>query len=89
MSHDDAPVVCGTFWNMIDAHIAKGRLQAEGVPAFLDNEHFVTADWFVNIVVGGVKLLVPPSYAQQAALVLKGIHDGEFTLDELDAPPLP
>ncbi len=72
---------------MIDAHIAKGRLQAEGIPAFLDNEHFVTADWFVNIVVGGVKLLIPPSYEAQAAGVLKGIRDGDFTLDEQDTPP--
>lgn len=79
--NDNAPVVAATFWNMIDAHIAKGRLQAEGIPAFLDNEHFVTADWFVNIVVGGVKVLVPPSYAGQAAAVIKGIADGDFEMD--------
>lgn len=85
--NDDAPVVCATFWNMIEAHIAKGRLQAEGIPAFLDNEHFVTADWFVNIIVGGVKLLVPPSYAVQAAEVMVAIQAGQFVVEDPDTPP--
>lgn len=85
---DNAAVPCASYWNMLDAHIAKGRLQAEGIPAFLDNEHFVTADWFVNIFVGGVRVLVPPSFAVQAAAVLEQIEQGEFSVEDDAEPPV-
>ena len=42
-----------------DAHIALGRLQAEGIEAQLADQHLVQTDWLYSIAVGGIRLLVP------------------------------
>ncbi len=52
------------------AHIYKGRLEAEGVPAFLADEEIVTANWFYSNAIGGVKLQVQEADAARAAKIL-------------------
>lgn len=59
-----------TFDNIVDAHIALGRLQAENLPAFLNDQHLVQTDWLYSIAVGGIKLQVEPQYAEQARRIL-------------------
>lgn len=63
-----------------EAHILRGRLEAEGIPAFVEHEHHVTADWFVSNALGGVKLQVPVEHAPAAAKVLRQWERGEFVL---------
>lgn len=55
---------------MVDAHIALGRLQAEGIPATLADENLVQTDWLYSIAVGGIKLQVADADAGRARLVL-------------------
>ncbi|MEJ2344832.1 MAG: DUF2007 domain-containing protein [Gammaproteobacteria bacterium] len=63
-------VTVATFDNMVDAHIALGRLQAEGIPATLADENLVQTDWLYSIAVGGIKLQVADADAGRARLVL-------------------
>jgi hypothetical protein len=55
---------------MVDAHIALGRLQAEGIRATLADENLVQTDWLYSIAVGGIKLQVADADAGRARLVL-------------------
>lgn len=55
---------------MVNAHIAMGRLRAEGIPCNLADENLVQTDWLYSIAVGGIKLQVEERYAAQAREVL-------------------
>ena len=51
-------ITVATFDFMPDAHIAMGRLQAEGIDCHLADENLVQTDWLYSIAVGGIKLQV-------------------------------
>lgn len=53
------------------AHIAKGRLEAEGVSAVVLDEHIVSMNWLYSFAVGGVRTQVLDSDLDQARLILK------------------
>lgn len=74
-------VTVGTYENTADAHIALGRLKAEGIPAFLADEHLVQADWLYSIAVGGIKLQVEPRYAERAREILATDYSGDMDLE--------
>jgi len=61
-----------------DAHIVRGLLQSEDVPAFLVSEHHVWAKWPISVALGGVRIRVPPSYAVRAREILRARIDGEY-----------
>lgn len=54
----DEFVTIATYDNSTDAHIALGRLSAEGIEAVLFDDHMVQMDWLYAIALGGVKLRV-------------------------------
>jgi len=54
----DEFVTVATYDNSTDAHIALGRLSAEGIEALLFDEQTVQMDWLYAIALGGVKLRV-------------------------------
>ncbi|ALP54337.1 hypothetical protein Tel_14940 [Candidatus Tenderia electrophaga] len=62
-------VTVASFDTSPEAHIAMGRLLAEGLDAHLADEHLVQTDWLYSIAVGGIKLQVPPQ-AEQARRIL-------------------
>ena len=64
-----------------EAHIAKSRLDAEGIPAFIADEHTINMQWLDSNAMGGVRLQVPEPYAEQALQVLN--EDREQDLVEL------
>lgn len=37
------------------AHIAAGRVEAEGIPVHLDSIHHVSANWLIAHAVGGIR----------------------------------
>ena len=80
---NDRLVTVATFVEPNRAHIAKGRLEAEGIQAALDGEHHVGMDWMISNAVGGVKLLVHHRDRETAMRVLKDAPS-ELQLD-LDA----
>lgn len=51
-------VMADTFIDIMDAYIAHGRPETEGIPAVLYNENYILADWLVSQAIGGVRLMV-------------------------------
>lgn len=62
--------VC-TYDNYIPAHIAMGRLQAEYINCYLQDEYSVTIDPFLSNAIGGIKLMVAESQAERAISILQ------------------
>jgi hypothetical protein len=85
-------VTIATFSQPTEAHIFKGRLEAEGIPCFLGDEHIIAAQPFYSVAVGGVKLRVTESDEQEAREMLARIQGGssEYILDDyiVLAPPM-
>jgi hypothetical protein len=66
----------------LEASLVQGCLVASGIPAVLADEHLVQTDLLLAPALGGVRILVPADYAQQARAVLDAFERGQFTLDE-------
>lgn len=64
------------FDSPLTANIARSRLEAEGISAFLDSEHTVGTQWLWTNAIGGVKLLVPAADAERAKAVLADAEAG-------------
>jgi len=71
-----------TYENMVDAHIALGRLQAEGIPASLADENLVQTDWLYSPMVGGIKLQVPPAFVTAAREILATDYSSDLDDEE-------
>ena len=61
-----------------DAHIVAGRLQAEGVPAFVLFDNIMRLNWSNSLAYGMVPIQVPSRQADAARAVLQAWRDGEF-----------
>jgi hypothetical protein len=64
-------VAISTYDNYIPAHIALGRLQAEYINCYLQDEHSVTIDPFLSNAIGGIKLMVAEAQVERALAILK------------------
>ena len=62
----------------LEAHIIRGRLEAEGIRAFVCHEHHIWANWFLSTALGGVKVQVSPSEKDGADDILREIQTGEY-----------
>ncbi len=80
-------VTISTFDNLADAHIAKGRLEAEGIQAKLADAHLVQTDWLYSAALGGIKLQVDEKDAEQARRILHRDHSA--VMAELGETPDP
>jgi hypothetical protein len=78
----DELVTVATYDQSIDAHIALGRLAAEGIEAMLFDDQMVQLDWLYSIALGGIKLRVARSDAGAAQRVLE--TDYSHDLDGVD-----
>ena len=74
--------IIARFDSMPEAHIAMGRLEAEGIESWLADEHLVQTDWLYSIAVGGIKLQVRPELAQRALEILNTDYSGELEAEE-------
>ncbi len=63
------------FDNYVSAHIAMGRLQEDGIECWLKDENTVTIDPILTNAIGGIKLMVISSQAEQAATILRIIEN--------------
>lgn len=68
----------GAFDDAILAHIAKGRLLAEGISAYIADEHYIWANWSMSHALGGVKLRVLPEDKIEATSVLGKLYNGSY-----------
>ncbi len=71
-------VVVKRFENPWIAHIARGRLAAEGIAASVTNEHHCAADWRLAYALGLVELRVPESEASRAWRILSENDAGNY-----------
>jgi hypothetical protein len=78
----DEFVTVATYDKVTDAHIAMGRLAAEGIEAQLFDDQMVQMDWLYSIAVGGIKLRVARGDAKAAREVLE--TDYSAILDEVE-----
>ena len=67
-----------TYTTATEAYIAKGRLQAEGIPAYIADEHYIGAQWTISQALGGVRLQVPTSLESQALKIISEIEQGSY-----------
>jgi hypothetical protein len=70
-------VTIATFDNMPAAHIAKGRLEVEGVACWLKDEHLGQTDWLYNIAVGWIKLQVDARDSARARNILAADYSAD------------
>ncbi|NZA25886.1 DUF2007 domain-containing protein [Luteimonas sp. SJ-92] len=83
-------VIVATYTDPLEARIARGLLEAEGIEAHLGDEHSALGDWQWRLAIGGVKLRVPEEQRMHAQRVLQALDDGAYAIDdEGGAPPAP
>jgi hypothetical protein len=71
-------VIVGSFINPWDAYLAKGRLEDEGIPAFIADEYHVWANWIYAQALGGVKVQVTEEHAAAANGILDSVAHGGY-----------
>lgn len=70
-----------TYINPLDAHLAKGRLEAEGIPAFVAHEHHIWANWMLSQALGGVKVQINSTHFEAAQQVIATHNSGGYQSD--------
>ena len=58
------------YFHPTDAHIAAGKLESEGIPVFLLGINHASANWLLSNALGGIRLQVPESCAEEARRLL-------------------
>jgi hypothetical protein len=75
-----------TFWNLLEAELAKGFLESAGIEAFLFDDNMVRLDWFNANALGGVKLRVDADKVAEANRILEENVSAEPPPEEEDSP---
>ena len=60
------------------AHIVRGRLEAEGIVAWLADEHSVLMNWDWRLALGGVKVRVATEQFDDARVLVRELDLGTF-----------
>jgi hypothetical protein len=78
-------VTVATFWQPMDAQLARIKLESEEIPCVLLDENLVATDWLYANAVGGIKLKVPPRELDRAqrALQRAPAGNGDAAVDVL------
>jgi hypothetical protein len=85
-------ITVATYWDPIEAGLARGRLEAAGIRSFVADEQMVGTAWYLGNAIGGVKLQVGDSDAEAALDVLSEVDavDEDFNGDDdSDEPAQP
>lgn len=67
-------ILLNSYGNYVEAHIAKGVLEEEGIACWLKDENTVTIDPILTNAVGGIKLMVAQPDAQRAWELLTALR---------------
>jgi predicted nucleic-acid-binding Zn-ribbon protein len=73
------------YENAIEAHLARMRLEHEGIPAFVIHEHHIWANWLMSNVLLGVKVYVHRNDVSEAREIVRAHDRGEYALPD-EAP---
>ncbi len=74
------------FRDLSQAELARGKLESEGISAFLANQYLVGVNWSYSFAVGKVKLQVALEDAAEAQLILAGDHSTAIADSETTGP---
>lgn len=90
----DRLVTIAAFSEPIEAHLARSRLECDGLTCSLADEHIVGVYWLSTAAVGGVKLQVRERDREHALRVLEETSSRpaastEWVTGDLDAPRCP
>jgi len=85
--HGDLVTVTRVF-NSLEAEMLRGCLQAEGIPVTLGDVQTVQT-YSVGFALGGIRVMVPASFAEAARQTVDAFERGALAIDELpdDAGP--
>jgi hypothetical protein len=61
-----------SFREAYQAHLAKGKLETEGISAIVLDEYLVGINWMYSQAIGGVKVQVPEADYERAHKILEG-----------------
>ena len=78
-------ITIGRYLNPIEAHIVKGRLEAEGVTAYVQHEHHIWAKWTISLALGCVKVQVRPKDVDASCVIIEKLLAGEYALADEEA----
>ena len=70
------PIAVASFGTSAEAHLARTKLEAEGIPCYLTDENIVNANWLYAQAVGGIRLITDEKNAEQATEILKDMNIG-------------
>jgi hypothetical protein len=88
-------VTVAAFQDPYEAHLFRGRLQAEGISAFVAHEMHVANKWYLSNALGGVKVQVSCDDIERARGVERACRQGEYRallqaqIGDLDEPVCP
>jgi len=68
---DEELVLVDTFVFPDDAKLARALLESAEIPNYLENEHTLSANWTWTNALGGLRLMVPAKFLEDAREVLK------------------
>ncbi len=63
-----------SFREAYKAHILKGHMEAEGIPAVVNDEHVASINWLYSQAIGGVKVSVPDELYEDALQIIHNIE---------------
>lgn len=70
-----------SFHDPLEAHIACGRLRAEGIDAHVADDQLAVANWEWRLTLGGTRVRVADADAERARRVLRELDAGGYALD--------
>lgn len=79
-------VTVAVYGSPYEAGMAKSELEACGVPAFVADEFTISANPLYSNALGGIKIQVPASYAEEAREILSAKPQAEVEKEEMTSP---
>lgn len=64
-------VAVASYSQPVEAHLARTRLESEGIQCVVRDEYLVRVNWLLSDAIGGVKLMVPEWEAERARDILR------------------
>lgn len=74
--------IVAQFLAPTDAHLARGFLVAAGIPAVVADANHAQAYELLAPAMGGVRVLAPEEYIEEARRLLDARANGDFALDD-------
>ena len=75
-------VTVAVFTSPLEAHILRGRLEAEEILAYVYHEHHIWMYWLYSHALGGVKVWVHSMHLDKAKEIIEAIRQGEYEIPD-------